>query len=92
MGKTEAAVAGSSWGLLMPMAMIGGGMIPLIAMPSWLAKLSVISPFKWAITALEGAAWRGFTPADMVTPAGILVGMGALFFLLGVGIFRKLDA
>lgn len=91
MGKTEPAVAGSSWGLLMPFAMIGGGMIPLIAMPDWLVKASVISPFKWAITAIEGAVWRGFGVADMLLPCGILVAMGLFFFALGVLVFRKLD-
>ena len=66
-------------------------MIPLIAMPSWLLKLSVLSPFKWAITAIEGAAWRGFTLAEMLTPCGVLVAIGAAFFALGVFVFQKLD-
>jgi len=75
----------------MPFAMVGGGMIPLIAMPGWLAKASVVSPFKWAITAIEGAVWRGFTLADMALPCALLLGMGALFFVVGVAIFRKVD-
>jgi len=40
-------------------AMIGGVMIPLIAMPPWLLSLSNISPMKWAILSYEGAIWRG---------------------------------
>jgi len=91
MGKTEAAVAGSSWGLLMPFAMVGGGMIPLIAMPDWLVKVSVVSPFKWSITAVEGAMWRGFGPADMVLPCVVLLGIGAAFFALGVAVFRRVE-
>ena len=46
MGRTEQAVSGAAWGALMPLAMIGGGMIPLVAMPSWLLTLSDYSPFK----------------------------------------------
>lgn len=91
LGKTENAVAGSSWGVMMPFAMIGGGMIPLIAMPEWLIKASVVSPFKWAITSIEGAVWRGFDLGDMVLPCTVLVGIGAATFALGVWIFRKVE-
>lgn len=91
MGKTEAAVAGSSWGLMMPFAMIGGGMIPLIAMPGWLQKASQVSFFKWAIVAVEGAVWRGFGPRDMLLPCAVLLSFGAVFFALGVAIFRRID-
>lgn len=90
LGKTEAAVAGASWGLMMPFAMVGGGMIPLIAMPGWLVTASAVSPFKWAILAVEGAIWRGFGPADMVLPCTVLLAMGAGFFGLGLVVFRKL--
>jgi len=75
---------------MMPFAMIGGGMIPLIAMPSWLVSVSAASPFKWAILAIEGAMWRGFGPGDMVLPCGVLVGVGAGFFALGVWLSKKL--
>ncbi len=91
LGKTEAAVAGSSWGLMMPFAMVGGGMIPLIAMPPWLVTASALSPFKWAIVAVEGAIWRGFDLGDMLLPCGILLGFGAVFFALGVLVFRKVE-
>ena len=91
MGRTEQAVSGAAWGALMPLAMVGGGMIPLVAMPQWLLALSDYSPFKWGILAMEGAIWRGFELTDMVKPCGILIATGALFFGLGVWIFRRLD-
>ena len=91
MGKTEAAVAGSSWGLMMPFAMVGGGMVPLMAMPGWLQDLSVVSPFKWAITAIEGAAWRGFTLQDQLLPCGVLLAIGVAFFSFGILVFRRID-
>jgi len=40
LGKTEQAVAGSGWAILLIMGMIGGLMIPLIAMPSWMKSIS----------------------------------------------------
>ena len=91
MGKTEQAVGGASWGVMMPFAMIGGGMIPLIAMPPWLLKISDLSPFKWGIYSMEGAMWRGFGFTDMLGPCGILVGFGVVFFFIGVRVFHRMD-
>lgn len=91
LGKTEPAVAGAAWGLMMPFAMLGGGMIPLMAMPDWLAQLSVVSPFRWAILAVEGATWRGFDAGDSALPCLVLVSMGVAFFALGVGLVRRIE-
>jgi ABC-2 type transport system permease protein len=84
LGKTQQGVAGAGWGILMPLAMLGGGMIPLIAMPPFMQTLSNISPIKWAIYGLEGAIWRGFTLVEILLPCGILLAIGAVCFGLGV--------
>jgi len=84
LGKTEAGVAGAGWGIMMPMAMIGGGMVPLLAMPAWMQTASNFSPVKWGIVSLEGAVWRGFSLAEMALPCAVLVGVGAVGFALGV--------
>lgn len=90
-GKTEAAVAGGSWVILMPLAMIGGGMIPLVAMPPWLLAASHASPFKWAIYAIEGAVWREFSAAEMLPPVALLLGIAAGLFAIGVLVLRRRD-
>ncbi len=90
-GKTEAAVAGGSWIMMMPLAMIGGGMIPLIAMPSWMITASHASPFKWAIYAIEGAVWRDFSTAEMLGPVGLLLGIAVVLFAVGVLISKRRD-
>ena len=83
LGRTEEAASGAGWAIMMPMAMLGGAMIPLIAMPAWMISVSHASPIKWAVLALEGAIWRGFGPADMLLPCGILLTVGILSFAAG---------
>jgi ABC-2 type transport system ATP-binding protein len=91
-GTTEAGVAGAGWGIMMPMAMLGGGMIPLIAMPPWLFTASNFSPVKWGIYSLEGAIWRGFPLAEMLPWCGLLVGVGVVSFALGVRLLARRGA
>lgn len=88
-GRTEAAASGIGWAILTTLAMIGGGMIPLFVMPSWLRTLASASPVKWSILAAEGALWRGFGAAEMLLPVGILCAVGAACFLLGAAIFHR---
>jgi ABC-2 type transport system permease protein len=88
-GKTEQAVAGAGWALLMPMAMLGGAMIPQFVMPSWMLTLGNISPVKWAILAIEGAVWRGLTFSEMLLPCVILLTFGAICFAIGVRGLRE---
>lgn len=83
LGRTEEAASGAGWAIMMPLAMLGGAMIPLIAMPAWMITASHASPIKWAVLALEGAIWRGFGPADMLLPCGILLTVGIISFAAG---------
>lgn len=92
LGKTEQSVSGAGWAVIIVMAMLGGGMIPLMAMPSWMQTVSHVSPVKWGILAIEGAIWRGFSPAEMALPCAILLGIGILGFAAGVRIFSKTEA
>jgi ABC-2 type transport system permease protein len=82
LGSTTESVSGVGWAIMMPLMMLGGGMIPLFVMPGWLAQLSSVSPVKWGILALEGAIWRNFTLAEMALPLAILaaVGLAGLWF------------
>ncbi|MBN1803637.1 MAG: ABC transporter permease [Sedimentisphaerales bacterium] len=90
-GRTEQSVGGAGWAMLMIMAMLGGGMVPLIFMPSWLRPLSHISPVKWSIFALEGAVWRDLNFVQIMNPCLVLLAIGFVFFLLGVVMLRKQD-
>lgn len=87
LGRSVRSTSGISWGVLLAMAMLGGGMVPYFLMPTWMQQLSVISPVKWSILALEGAIWRGYTTADMLLPWSVLGGIGLLFFAIGARCF-----
>ncbi len=89
MGKTERAVSGAGWGIMLVFSMVGGGMIPLIAMPSWMVEIGALSPVRWGITALEGAIWRGLSYQEMLLPVGILVTIGVTAFFIGVTILSR---
>lgn len=88
LGKTEQAVSGSSWGVMIVMAMFGGGMIPVFMMPPWMQAAGNLSPLKWTVISLEGAIWRGFTLRDMVVPCLVLIGIGVVCFAIGVRVLR----
>ncbi len=51
--------------------------------------ISHFSPVKWGILALEGAIWRGFSPADMLLPCGVLLALGAVTFVAGAAILSR---
>lgn len=87
-GRTERAAGGIGWAVLMVMAMLGGGMVPLFFMPAWMQTISHASPVKWSILAMEGAIWRGFSPAEMLLPCAILLAVGVVFFAVGSRAFR----
>ncbi len=54
--KTEAAASGMARGVVIMLAMIGGGSVPLFLLPKTVQQIAGISPFKWASEAVEGAA------------------------------------
>ena len=91
-GKTEQAVGSTGWAIITMLALVGGGMIPLIVMPKWMQTASYVSPVSWGIRALEGGIWRDFTLLDMLQPCGLLVGFGALCFAVGVRIISRAES
>ena len=88
LGKTEGGTAGLSWGVMLPMSLLGGVMFPLYLMPQWMQVISNISPMKWTLLALEGAVWRGFTPVEMLMPCAVLVLIGTVAFGFGAARLR----
>lgn len=92
LGKTEQSVSGAGWAMNMVMAMLGGCMIPVMFMPDFIQKISVISPIKWGILALEGAIWREFSITEMLLPCGILIAVGTLGLVVGTMILSRRES
>ncbi len=92
LGKTEQSVSGAGWAIMMVMAMIGGAMIPTMFLPGFLQSISMISPVKWSIQAIEGAVWRQFTWLEMALPLGILIATGMVCFVVGTQILKRQTA
>lgn len=82
MGRSVAAANGVAWAVLMPLAMVGGAMIPLFVMPGWMQQVALASPVRWFIVAVEGATWRGFGIAEMLPACAVLVGIAAALLVL----------
>lgn len=77
LGRTERSAGGITWTVLLAMAMAGGSMVPHFLMPLWMQQLADLSPVRWAVVAMEGAVWRGYTLTEMLTPCAVLLAVGA---------------
>ena len=75
--RSDDAAQGAGRALVLVMAIIGGGSIPLVFMPDMLRRFSGISPFRWAVAAIEAPLWRGTPWADQWPALLILLAIGA---------------
>ncbi len=74
--RTQGGAQGAGRAVLLVLAMIGGGTIPLFFMPKAMQIASSVSPFKWAITAAEGATWRAWSLQESVPALSVLLAVG----------------
>ena len=89
LSRSAAAAEGLARAVLIVLALIGGGSIPLMFLPPLVRTLSSISPFKWVTQAWEGALWRDWGFADMALPLSVLIGIGILGYLVGRGVLKN---
>lgn len=87
--RSEAASEGAGRAVLLVLALLGGGGLPLAFMPSWMQTMASISPFKWSVLAIEGAVWRDYTLSQMFLPAGVLVLIGIGCLMLASVLFGR---
>ncbi len=76
--------------ILVSTAMLGGCMWPIeLITNKGLLILSRITPQRWALSAMEAIAMRGDAPSTAIPSILVLVGMAAVYFLLGLRIMKK---
>lgn len=85
LGRSERSIGGIGPTIIMLFAALGGSMIPVEAMPSWMVPLQSISPVYWALKAFLGLM-RGGEMTVAFTSVGVLLGIGAVLF--GFGLWR----
>ena len=89
MATTEGGAAGIGRGVILMLALIGGGSIPVFLMPEWMQTVSSISPFKWAGQTIQMAIWRGQGVRDLLLPGSVLIAIAIAGFFVGLMGFRR---
>ena len=68
------------------LAAMGGALIPVFLLPTWLQRISPITPHYWAMEAIQRLIVLNDGFSDVLIQVGVLVGFAAAF--LGVGLLR----
>ena len=89
LGRRTHSAAGLAWMVMMMLALLGGGMLPLFLMPAWMQTLAAASPVAWALLAIEGATWRGLGLVELALPCAGLIGLGLGSALVGARLVRE---
>jgi len=70
------------------MAMLGGCYWPLDITPPVMQQIARFTPTGWAMIALKDTVARGMGVEAVLLPVGVLLGMAALFFVVGIARLR----
>lgn len=76
---------GAGRSVILILALLGGGSVPLVFMPPALASASAVSPFRWAIAALEGPLWRGGSMQSQLMAIGAVLVVAAIAAVIAWG-------
>lgn len=72
----------------MALAPLGGAWWPIEITPDWMQKLSLALPTGWAMRGFHDIITRGLDSSAILLEAGVLVGFGLLFLVVGIWRFR----
>jgi ABC-2 type transport system permease protein len=90
--RTEGGARSAGNAVVLILAMVGGGTVPLAFMPPFLRSASAVSPFSWSIFAIEGAVWRALGWMEMAPSLLVLWGLGTVGLLLATASIRRGEA
>jgi ABC-2 type transport system permease protein len=82
--RTGGQASGLTMLLVIVMAAVSGSLFPGIRVPF----LEYLTPHYWAIQGMQNVMARGMDLSGVLLQVGVLFGVGALFFALGVTRFR----
>lgn len=91
--KTEDQASSLVVLVTLALAPIGGAWwsLDLEFIPEFMRTLSMISPFKWVIDGFRNVIALDQGIAGVVGPSAVLLGIGAVFFVLAVRRFRVIE-
>ncbi len=88
LGKTPEATRGLAIVGTLLMVMLGGAWVPTFVFPSWMQKLTVVVPTRWAMDGLDAMTWRGLDFSAAATPIALLTAASVVFGMLAVMRFK----
>lgn len=89
--KNEAQARGIGLFLTLTMAPLGGAWWPLDIVPAWMRTIGHISPVAWVMDGFNSVVINGGNLGTVIVPIVVLLGMAALFFVIGVRRFKFTD-
>jgi len=79
----QATVIGGALNILM--GAIGGVMVPVFVMPTFMQKISIISPMHWGLNGFVNIFTGNGNIMQIIFPAFILMSFGLIFLLISLG-------
>ena len=86
--KTRAQASGVSLLIVLSMSALGGSWWPLYIVPEWLQNVAHITLTAWSMSAFNDLLIYGEGLSSILSSIGVLSGMGLIFLLLSVRLFR----
>ncbi len=88
LAKTPEQIQGMTTLLLVVMGAISGCLMPRMFLPDSVQKFSLITPHAWALTAYQDLMLRGRPLTAVLPEIMVVVGFGAVFYILALVRFR----
>jgi ABC-2 type transport system permease protein len=87
--RTKAQAAAVSTIAILLASALGGSMVPRFLMPDWMRSVGWLTPNAWAIEAYNKIFWLGEPVSALAAPVAVLVGFGAVSFLIAQLLVRR---
>jgi ABC-2 type transport system permease protein len=91
LGKTQEQAGSLSSILSIVLSALGGMMVPVYVMPSFMQSLSKAIPQSWALSALQDVIVRGQGLEAVLPALAVLLGFALVFWTVGLRRFRFSD-